>query len=99
MPLLIFKRLRIGEAKPTRMSLQMVNRSIKHPLAVIEDEQAKVRKFIFPTDFVDLDMEKDQNIHSSHSLRWGEVSLMCNAQVHISHRFCGPRHGERSKYS
>ena len=62
MPLSIFRRLRLGEAKPTRVTLQMANRSIKYPRGLIEDVLIKVDKFIFPTDFVVLDMEEDHDI-------------------------------------
>ena len=62
MPLSIFRRLGLGEAKPTRVTLQMADRSIKHPRGVIEDVLVKVDKFIFPADFVVLDMEEDRDI-------------------------------------
>ena len=40
----------------------MADRSVKHPRGIIEDMLVKVDKFIFPVDFVVLDMEKDKNI-------------------------------------
>ena len=62
MPLSIFRKLGLGEAKPTRVTLQMADRSIKHPRGVIEDVFVKVDKFIFLADFVVLDMEEDSDI-------------------------------------
>ena len=62
MPLSIFKRLGLGEARPTTITLQLANRSSKHPWGVIEDVLVKVDKFIFPTDFIVLDMEEDKDI-------------------------------------
>ncbi|XP_062075807.1 uncharacterized protein LOC133779927 [Humulus lupulus] len=62
MPLSIFWKLGLGEAKPTTITLQLVDQSIKHPRGVIEDVLVKVDKFIFPTDFTVLDMEEDANI-------------------------------------
>ena len=59
MPYSIFRKLGIGEVKPTRITLQMAGCSIKYPRAVIEDLLVKVNKFIFPTDFVVLNMEED----------------------------------------
>ncbi|XP_031256495.1 uncharacterized protein LOC116114490 [Pistacia vera] len=50
-------KLGIGEVKPTIVSLQLADRSIKHPRGIIEDVLVKVDKFIFPVDFVVLDME------------------------------------------
>ncbi|XP_062103160.1 uncharacterized protein LOC133814181 [Humulus lupulus] len=55
-------RLKLGEARPTTISLQMADRFIKHPRGVIEDVLVKVGKFIFPADFIILDMEEDANI-------------------------------------
>ncbi|XP_073060025.1 uncharacterized protein [Primulina eburnea] len=59
MPYSVFRRLGLGEPKPTRMSLQLADRSVKYPRGIIEDVLVKVDKFIFPADFVVLDMEED----------------------------------------
>ena len=62
MPLSIFKRLGLGEARPTSVTLQLADRSLKHPRGVIEDVLVKVDKFIFPADFIVLYMEEDKEI-------------------------------------
>ena len=62
MPLSVFKRLRLGEAKPTTVTLQLADRSLAHPLGVVEDVLVKVGKFILPADFIVLDMEEDERI-------------------------------------
>ena len=62
MPLSIFWKLELGESTPTTVTLQLADHSTKHPRGVIEDELVKVDKFIFPTDFVVLDMEEDREI-------------------------------------
>ena len=62
MPLSIFRRLWLGEVKPTTVTLQLADRSLKHPRGVIEDVLVKVDKFIFPDDFIMLDMEEDREI-------------------------------------
>ena len=62
MPLSIFKRLGLGEVRPTTVILQLADRSLKHPRGVIEDVLVKVDKFIFPADFIVLDMEEDKEI-------------------------------------
>ena len=62
MPFSIFQKLGIGEVKSTRVTLQMADRSIKYPRGIIEDVLVKVDKFIFPADFVVLDMEEVTNI-------------------------------------
>ena len=62
MPLSMFKRLNLGEEKPTTIMLQMVDQSYKHPRGVIENVLVKVNKFLFPTDFVILDMEEYETV-------------------------------------
>ena len=62
MPLSIFRRLGLGEARTTTVTLQLEDRSLKHLRGVIEDVLVKVDKFIFPTDFIVLDMEEDKEI-------------------------------------
>ncbi|XP_065633460.1 uncharacterized protein LOC136069159 [Quercus suber] len=62
MPLFVLRKLGLGEVKPTTISLQLVDRSIKYPRVVIENVLVKVDKFIFPADFIVLDMDKDEEI-------------------------------------
>ncbi|XP_062118325.1 uncharacterized protein LOC133831938 [Humulus lupulus] len=62
MPLSVFRRLGLGEASPTTVTLQLADRSVKHPKGIIEDVLVKVEKFIFPADFIVLDMEEDENV-------------------------------------
>ena len=62
MPLSIFRQLGLGEARPTTITLQLADRSLKHPRGVIQEVLVKVDKFIFPTDFIVLDMEEDRDI-------------------------------------
>ncbi|XP_062078458.1 uncharacterized protein LOC133782950 [Humulus lupulus] len=62
MPLSVFKRLGLGEAKPTTITLQLADQSLAHPRGIIEDVLVKVDKFIFPADFIVLDMEEDANV-------------------------------------
>ncbi|GKV41179.1 hypothetical protein SLEP1_g48746 [Rubroshorea leprosula] len=59
MPFHVFRKLGLGEPTPTTVSLQLANRSIKYPRRVVEDVLVKVDKFIFPIDFIVLDMEED----------------------------------------
>ncbi|PIN00904.1 DNA-directed DNA polymerase [Handroanthus impetiginosus] len=59
MPYSIYRTLGLGEAKPTSITLQLADRSLTYPKGVIKDILVKVDKFIFPADFVVLDMEVD----------------------------------------
>ncbi|XP_016178290.1 uncharacterized protein LOC107620675 [Arachis ipaensis] len=58
-PLSLMKQLAIEELRPTRMSLQMADRSLKIPNRVVENLLVKVEEFIFPADFVILDIEEE----------------------------------------
>ena len=59
MPYSIAKKLSLGEITPTTVTLQMADRTLEKPEGIIEDVLVKVGKFIFPTDFIILDMEED----------------------------------------
>ncbi|XP_057756086.1 uncharacterized protein LOC130975287 [Arachis stenosperma] len=61
MSLAMIKRMRIEEAKPTRMALQLADRTFKFSHGVVEDLLVKVGEFIFPADFIVLDMEEEAN--------------------------------------
>ncbi|GJY06189.1 reverse transcriptase domain-containing protein [Tanacetum coccineum] len=62
MPLSIWKKLSLPELTPTRMTLELANRSITRPKGVAEDIFVKVRNFHFPTDFVVVDFEVDPRV-------------------------------------
>ena len=66
MPLLVANKLNLGEITPIDLSLQMVDRSLTK--GIIEDVLVKVDKFIFPVDFLVLDMEEDRAALGKHSL-------------------------------
>ena len=59
MPLLIYKKLGLGDPKPTAMRLRMADRTVKSPIGILHDVLVKVGSFIFPADFVILDCEVD----------------------------------------
>ncbi|XP_019450616.1 PREDICTED: uncharacterized protein LOC109352889 [Lupinus angustifolius] len=60
MPLSMLKRIRNLEIKPTRMTLQLANRSVKYPYGVAEDVLVKVDGLVFPVNFVIMDIEEDK---------------------------------------
>ena len=62
MPLSIYKKLSLGEVKPTITLLLLADLSIKHLRGILEDVLMKVNIFIFPSDFVIFNMEKDLEI-------------------------------------
>ncbi|GKA80938.1 reverse transcriptase domain-containing protein [Tanacetum coccineum] len=62
MPLSIWKTLSLPEPTPTRMTLELADRSITRPKGLTEDVFVKVGKFHFPTDFVVVDFEADPRV-------------------------------------
>nr|GFB57760.1 reverse transcriptase domain-containing protein [Tanacetum cinerariifolium] len=61
-PLSIWKKLSLLELTPTRMTLELADRSITHPKGVAKDVFVKVGKFHFPTDFMVVDFEADPRV-------------------------------------
>nr|GFD21509.1 reverse transcriptase domain-containing protein [Tanacetum cinerariifolium] len=59
MPLFVWKKLSLPELTPTRMTLELANRSVAYPVGVAEDVFDKVEKFYFPADFVVVDYDVD----------------------------------------
>jgi len=55
---------RIGNLRiaPTRMTLQLADRSITRPYGVVEDVLVKVFQFTFSVDFVIIDIKEDSDI-------------------------------------
>ncbi|KAH1265253.1 hypothetical protein GmHk_01G000997 [Glycine max] len=62
MPLSMCRRLEELEIMPTRMTLQLVDCSITRPYGVIEEVLVRVTHFIFPADFVVMDICEDNDI-------------------------------------
>ncbi|XP_035837803.1 uncharacterized protein LOC118485606 [Helianthus annuus] len=62
MPYKVFTKLDLGEPSPTHMSIRLTDRSIKYPCGFVENMLVKIDKFVFPVDFVILDMDKDSRV-------------------------------------
>ena len=48
MPLSIYKKLGLGDPKPTAMRLLMADRTVKWTIGILHDVLVKVESFIFP---------------------------------------------------
>ena len=57
LPYSMYRQLRLGELKPTSITLSLADRSIKIPKGKVEDVLIEVDKFFYPVDFVLLDTE------------------------------------------
>ncbi|GKB37701.1 DNA-directed DNA polymerase [Tanacetum coccineum] len=62
MPLSIWKKLSLPELTPTRMILELADRSTTSPSGIAEDVFVKVGKFHFPADFVVVDYVVDPRV-------------------------------------
>jgi len=62
LPLSLLKRIGIGDLKPTKMTLQLADRSIIFPAGILEDIPIKVGKIYIPADFVVVDIKEDSEI-------------------------------------
>ncbi|XP_074266617.1 uncharacterized protein LOC141589896 [Silene latifolia] len=51
MPIKIFKKLKDFELSPTRVFLQLADRSVRYPIGLVEDVPFKVEKLEIPCDF------------------------------------------------
>ena len=62
MPLAVCERLNLGELQPTKMSLQLADRSVKYPIGILEDVPVRIGQLFIPTDFVVMDIKEDNDI-------------------------------------
>jgi len=58
MPLSIFKSLSFGPLQRTGVVIQLANRSVAHPMGLVDHVVVHVGELIFPADFYILDMEE-----------------------------------------
>ncbi|RDX85215.1 hypothetical protein CR513_33632, partial [Mucuna pruriens] len=75
MPASTYRSLNFGDLEPTRMTIQLANRSIVQPLGVLEEVLVQVNELIFPADFYVLDME-DKTSGKGSTLILGRPFLM-----------------------
>ncbi|RDX75000.1 hypothetical protein CR513_45176, partial [Mucuna pruriens] len=75
LPTSIYKSLNFGDLEPTRMTIQLANRSVIQPLGILEDVLVQVNELIFPTDFYVLDIE-DETSGKGSTLILGRPFLM-----------------------
>ncbi|GJW63560.1 reverse transcriptase domain-containing protein [Tanacetum coccineum] len=62
LPYSIYKQLGLGALKPTRMTLELANRSVTHPMGIAEDVVVRVDGFTFLADFVVVNFEPDPRV-------------------------------------
>ncbi|GJX30101.1 reverse transcriptase domain-containing protein [Tanacetum coccineum] len=58
----LYTSLSINTLKPTRMSINLANHTYQYPMGDVENMPVQVGKFVFPVDFVILEMEEDNKV-------------------------------------
>ncbi|GKD39334.1 mitochondrial proton/calcium exchanger protein-like protein isoform X1, partial [Tanacetum coccineum] len=59
MPLSTYLNLGLGELAHTRLTVELADRTVKYPKGIAENVLVGIGKFIFPVDFLILDMPED----------------------------------------
>ncbi|GJY11757.1 reverse transcriptase domain-containing protein [Tanacetum coccineum] len=101
MPLSIWKKLSLPDLTPTRMTLELADRSITYPKGLAEDVFVKVRKFHFCTDFVVVNFEADPRVPlilGRSFLRTGRA-LMDVYRVRVDHKAVTFNLDQTTRYS
>ncbi|XP_076912231.1 uncharacterized protein LOC143570474 [Bidens hawaiensis] len=62
MPYYVVAKLNMGELFPTRMRIQLADRSVKFPRGIVQNMLVQVDKFIFLVDFFNLDIDEYLNV-------------------------------------
>jgi hypothetical protein len=57
MPLSICERLKIGELRPTRMSVQLADHSVKFLVGMLENVSVRMGQFYIPTDIIIMEIK------------------------------------------
>ncbi|GJX61789.1 reverse transcriptase domain-containing protein [Tanacetum coccineum] len=58
----LYAKLSLETLKPTKMSVRLADRSFQYPVGIAKNMLVEVGKFIFPADFVILEMEEDSKV-------------------------------------
>ncbi|GJW76681.1 retrovirus-related pol polyprotein from transposon TNT 1-94 [Tanacetum coccineum] len=62
MPFSTYSNLGLGNLAHTRLTIELADKTIKHPRGIAENVLVRIGKFIFPIDFVILDIHEDDDV-------------------------------------
>ncbi|GJU78693.1 ribonuclease H-like domain, reverse transcriptase, RNA-dependent DNA polymerase [Tanacetum coccineum] len=62
MPFLTYTNLGLGKLAHTKLTVELANRTVKHPKGIVENVLVGIGKFVFPVDFIILDMPEDVKV-------------------------------------
>ena len=65
-PFSVYQKLGLGELKPTSITLQLADHSVREPRGIVEDVLVKIEQFYYPVDFIVLDYQPilHPNVHT-----------------------------------
>ncbi|GJZ64483.1 hypothetical protein Tco_0620904 [Tanacetum coccineum] len=86
-----YSNLGLGDLAHTRLTIELADRTIKHPRGIAENVLVRIGKFIFPIDFVILDIPEDDDVPLI--LRWPFLSTT-HAKIVVFKRKITLRAGE-----
>ncbi|GKA49582.1 putative reverse transcriptase domain-containing protein [Tanacetum coccineum] len=58
----LYAKLSLETLKPVKMSVRLADRSFQYPVGIAENILVEVDKFIYPDDFIILEMEEDSKV-------------------------------------
>ncbi|GJX69374.1 hypothetical protein Tco_0305101 [Tanacetum coccineum] len=59
MPYVTYTKLGFGSLVPTKLIVELADRSMKHPKGIVENVLVRIERFVYPLDFIVLDVPKD----------------------------------------
>ncbi|GJR28255.1 RNA-directed DNA polymerase [Tanacetum coccineum] len=62
MPFPTYTNLGLGDLIHTRLTIELADRTIKHPRGIAENVLVRTGKFVFPIDFIILDIPEDDDV-------------------------------------
>ncbi|GKD01818.1 ribonuclease H-like domain-containing protein [Tanacetum coccineum] len=62
MPFSTYSNLGLGDLAHTRLTIELADKKIKHPRGITKNVLVRIGKFIFPIDFVILDILEDDDV-------------------------------------
>ncbi|GJU37239.1 hypothetical protein Tco_1185593 [Tanacetum coccineum] len=62
MPFSTYTNLGLGDLAHTRLTIKLADRTIKHPRGIAKNVLVRIGKFIFPIDFIILDIPEDNDV-------------------------------------
>nr|GEY79713.1 hypothetical protein [Tanacetum cinerariifolium] len=62
MPFYTYTKLSIGDLSHTRMPIELADRTIKQPKGIAANVLVRIGKFVFPIDFIILDIPEDDDV-------------------------------------